>query len=77
MIACASYFDGNWAGGSKTLGANDDAVGLPTATWSLKKFTLDDYNELFAGLKSGSVVVDRNYETGMAGTFANVNLTII
>ena len=77
MIACASYFDGNWAGGSKTLGANDDAVGLPTATWSLKNFSLDDYNELFAGLKSGSVVVDRNYETGMAGTFANVNLTII
>ena len=77
MIACASYFDGNWAGGSKTLGANDDAVGLPTATWSLKNFSLDDYNELFAGLKSGSVVVDRNYETGMNGTFANVNLTII
>ena len=77
MIACASYFDGNWAGGGKTLGANDDAVGLPTATWSLKNFSVEDYEGLFAQLKNGSVVVDRNYETGMSGTFANVNLTII
>ena len=77
MIACASYFDGNWAGGGKTLGANDDAVGLPTATWSLKNFSVEDYEGLFAQLKSGAVVVDRNYETGMSGTFANVTLNII
>ena len=40
------------------LGAKDDAVGLPTATWSLKNFTVAQYNTLFGQLKDGSVVVD-------------------
>ena len=78
MIACADYFDGNWQGGGKTLGAKEDAVGLPTATWSLTKFSVADYNALLAQLKDGTVVVDRDYETGLADEkFANVDLTII
>ena len=78
MIACGDFYNGKWAGGQKTLGAKDDAVGLPTETWSLEKFTLDDYNALFASLKDGTVVVDRAYDTGLKNeAFANVNLEII
>ena len=41
------------------LGAKDDAVGLPTAegSWRLNKYTVEEYNDLYAKLKDGSVVV--------------------
>ena len=61
-----------------TLGAAEDAVGLPTATWSLEKFTVEDYEKLFASLKDGSVVVDKDYEAGLdAAKFEAVKLTIV
>ena len=80
MVACATFYNGEWAtvgGGCTTLGAKDDAVGLPTATWSMEKFTVEQYNTLFASLKDGSVVVDRDYENGLvAENFANVTLNL-
>ena len=80
MVACATFYNGEWAsvgGGLTTLGAKDDAVGLPVATWSLENFTVEQYEALFASLKDGSVVVDANYETGLAQeNFANVTLNI-
>ena len=80
MVACATFYNGEWAsvgGGCTTLGAADDAVGLPTATWSMEKFTVEQYNTLFASLKDGSVVVDRDYENGLVqDNFANVTLHI-
>jgi hypothetical protein len=47
-------------GAVATLGAKDDAVGLPTAagSWRLTKFTVEEYNALFAKLKSGAVMVN-------------------
>ena len=80
MVACETFYAGEWAtvgGGCTTLGAKDDAVGLPTATWSMEKFTVEQYNTLFASLKDGSVVVDRDYENGLVqDNFANVTLHI-
>ena len=80
MVACEKFYAGEWAsvgGGCTTLGAKDDAVGLPTATWSMENFTVEQYNALFASLKDGSVVVDRDYETGLTQeNFANVTLNI-
>ena len=80
MVACEKFYAGEWAtvgGGCTTLGAADDAVGLPTATWSMEKFTVEQYNTLFASLKDGSVVVDRDYENGLVqDNFANVTLHI-
>lgn len=75
------FYTDNWAdvgGKQTTLGAANDAVGLPTATWSLEKFTLENYEALFASLKDGTVVVDKDYEAGLkAENFANVNLNIV
>ena len=61
------------------LGAAEDAVGLPTATWSLANFSVDDYNALLASLKDGSLVVDDDY-TGLNGfneTATNVTVNFI
>ena len=81
MVACDTFYKGEWAtvaGSCATLGAKDNAVGLPTATWSLENFTVEQYNELFASLKDGSIVVDRDYENGLTNdAFANVNLNIV
>ena len=80
MVACATFYNGEWAsvgGGLTTLGAADDAVGLPVATWSMENFTVEQYEALFASLKDGSVVVDADYENGLAQeNFANVTLNI-
>ena len=62
--AIAKYYDGAWdeiGGVATSLGANDAAVGLPTETWSMTKFTADDYNALLESIKSGELVVDADY----------------
>lgn len=77
--AIGKSYDGSWSeigGGVMKLGAKEDAVGLPTATWSMEKFSVDDYNKLFEGIKSGSVSVDADYESGLEQSWSNLTLTI-
>ena len=65
------------AGKLTSLGAKDDSVGLPTATWSLTKFTVDDYNKLFQDIVDGKVAIDSTVVK--AGDIADVqfsNLTV-
>ena len=60
------------------LKAHGDAVGLPTDTWSLKKFTVEDYNKLLASIKDGSVKVDNDYtHLEKPETYANVNFELV
>lgn len=85
VYACETFYGGNWdtiGGAGTVLGASSDAVGLPTETWSMKNFSVDDYNALFASLKDGSVVVDNDYEMGLAAEnlptfFPNITVNII
>ena len=53
------FYDGKWdselKNNAQNLGASDDATGLPTDTWSLKNFSVEDYNALYAKIKSGEV----------------------
>ena len=59
--ALDKFYAGKFAelGGTSTaLGAKDNAVGLPVATWSLKNWTVADYEALLAKIVDGSVVVD-------------------
>ncbi len=80
-LAIAAYYDGSWdtyGGVTTTLGAAEGAVGLPTETWSMETFTVDDYNELLNNVIDGNLVVDNDYES--AGDFSaleNVAVTII
>jgi basic membrane protein A len=58
--AVAKHNEGKWSeiGGTLTsLGAKDNAVGLPTATWSLKNWTVADYEALFKEIVEGKIVV--------------------
>lgn len=56
------FYSGSWdsvlGGKLQTLGAADDATGLPTedASWGFKTFTKDQYNSLYNDVKSGKVV---------------------
>ena len=62
-------------GAVATLGAKDDAVGLPTATdsWRLNKFTVEEYNALFLQLKSEAIVVNPSVDTAPTVTNAVVD----
>ena len=68
--------NGKWsaayAGKTAVLGAADDCVGLPTATgsWRLAKFTVDEYNKLFANVKNGTVAISNATEVEPTVTIA-------
>ncbi len=58
--AITQHYEGNWAaigGKSTSLGAKDNAVGLPTATWSLTKWSVEDYEKLFKDIVDGKVAI--------------------
>jgi basic membrane protein A len=52
---------GTWpadlGGKTSVLGAVEGCVGLPTATWSMKNFTVDEYKALFEKVKNGSIAI--------------------
>ncbi len=80
MVACGKLYNGEWdtvGGGLTTLGASQDGVGLPTDTWSLKNFSVEDYNALYEALKSGEITVARDYENLTGATFSNVTVNEI
>ena len=72
-------YEGNWAdlGGKGTsLGAADNAVGLPTATWSLPEWTVADYEALFAEIAAGNVEISDELVTTPEST-ANVTVNYV
>ena len=58
-----------------SLGANENAVGLPTATWSLTKWTVDEYNTMLKDIVDGKITIDSDYNN--LKTTDNVTLNII
>lgn len=62
LYANAGKWPADLSGKTDVLGAKDNCVGLPTASgsWRLEKFTIDQYNTLFAKLVDGSVVVSND-----------------
>ena len=80
--AIGKYYDGAWdeiGGNGTSLGVNDNAVGIPTETWSLENWTVEDYNALFEQVKNGTVVVSPDYPEDMAtyDAGAHVKITVI
>ena len=75
--ALAKHYDGKWSEISNkdtALGAKDNAVGLPTATWSLKNWSVEDYEALFAKIVAGEVEISDALVLSPEST-ANVNVT--
>ncbi len=63
--ALTKFYAGQWAdiGGKGTsLGAAENAVGLPVDTWSLTKWSVDEYKAMLADIVSGKIAIDDNYE---------------
>ncbi len=58
--AIEKHYAGEFAdigGTSTSLGAKDNAVGLPTATWSLEGWTVAEYETLFDAIVGGEVEI--------------------
>ncbi len=85
MYALQNFYDGKWfelSDKSVNLGAAEDAVGLPEATWSMENFTLEEYQELFQKVKDGdvtiiSVVPDDDPTEAGAKTFPKLTIDYI
>ena len=76
--AVAKAYDGTWSeigNNATSLGVEDDAVGIPTATWSLTGWTVEEYQALYEQVLNGEVVIDDDY-SNLAST-DNVTLNII
>lgn len=75
LYANKGKWDANYAGKTATLGAAEKCVGLPTAadSWRLTKFTVADYNAVFATLADGSVQVSNDIKTAPAVTICKVD----
>ena len=65
-----------WGGTQTTLGAAQGSVGLPTATWSLKNWTVADYEALLKDIVDGKVAVDNDFSK-LGENTPNVILTIV
>ena len=77
--AIAKHYDGAWAeiGGTATsLGAANNAVGLPTATWSLTGWTVEEYEALFADIVAGNVTIASDVVEFPEST-ANVTVNVV
>ena len=61
--AISKFYAGEWetiGNVANNLGVNDNAVGLPTDTWSLENWTVDEYNALLASIAQGTLVIDNS-----------------
>ena len=79
--AIAKNYNGEWdtvGDVATSLGANNDAVGLPTATWALENYTVAEYEAQLAAIKDGSLVIDNTVLEADAIVNAGLeNVTII
>ena len=77
--AIEKHYAGEFAdiGGTSTaLGAKDNAVGLPTATWSLENWSVEDYEALFEEIVAGNVEISAELVTAPEST-DNVTVTVV
>ena len=75
--AIAKHYAGEWAEISDkttSLGAADNAVGLPTATWTLTGWSVADYEAMYGKMASGELAVSNELVLAPESTdFVTVN----
>ena len=77
--ALGKHYDNKWSeiGDKDTaLGAKENAVGLPTATWSLTGWSVADYEALLAKIVDGTVAIDGSSVAEPTST-AHVTVNIV
>jgi len=76
----AKAYDGTWEGGAVSLGAVENAVGLPVETWSLENYTVEEYEGLKAAVVAGEVQIDDQAAEGdpnAKGPWSNVTVDYV
>ncbi len=76
--AIGKAYDGTWSeigNNGTTLGAKDGATGLPIDTWSLKNYTVEEFQKQFDAVVSGDLVIDADFTK--LDSMSNLNLNII
>ncbi|MBR1990201.1 MAG: BMP family ABC transporter substrate-binding protein, partial [Firmicutes bacterium] len=71
------YTGGALIPGSSVLGAADDAVGLPVDSWSLENWSVEEYETLFAKIKSGEITIDNDSAMADPSTAGLANVTFV
>jgi basic membrane protein A len=77
--AVAKVYDGTFSeiGGQGTaLGVAENSVGLPTATWSMQNFTVEEYEALFQKVLNGEVTIDNNSEMSNPAEAGLTNINV-
>ena len=77
--AITKHYSGQWSeigNNLSTLGAADNAVCLPTATWSLTGWTVEQYEALFADIVAGKVSISADLVLAPEST-ANTTVTYV
>ncbi len=79
--AISKAYDGTWneinGEACSNLGAADGATGLPTATWSMENYSVEEYEEQFDAVVTGDIEIDTDFTKCTDDNFDNVNLSII
>ena len=77
--AIGKAYDGSWASlnGFVSLGAADGATGLPTATWSLKNYSVDEYKAQLADMIAGKIEISSDALEGDAIASVNFSNTTV
>ncbi|MBQ9459894.1 MAG: BMP family ABC transporter substrate-binding protein [Oscillospiraceae bacterium] len=82
--AIGKSYDGSWAeiagNNSANLGAAEGATGLPTATWSMKNYTVAEYEKQLADVIAGSIKIDDavlENDAIKTANLSNVNLNYV
>ena len=77
--AIGKAYDGTWAdlGGFASLGASDGATGLPTATWSLENYSVEEYEAQLADMIAGKIEISSDaLENGDVANVSFSNTTV-
>lgn len=77
--AIGKFYDGTWAeiaNVGANLGAKDGATGIPTETWKLKNYTVEDYQAKLAAVIDGTLAIDADY-ANLTQTYSNLTLNVI
>lgn len=69
-------FSEAYGGKETTLGAADDAVGLPMESSQFTKFDQAKYDSIFASLADGSLKVDNNIEADIAASVSKIKVDV-
>ncbi|MBR3474047.1 MAG: BMP family ABC transporter substrate-binding protein [Oscillospiraceae bacterium] len=75
--ALTKAYDGTWdeiGGKDSSLGAAENAVGLPVATWSLTGWTVEEYEAMLAAIIAGDIEIDDDYANLASTDFLTLNI---